>query len=225
MAHQSHTSEATCRCCGAVLPTIHTAQRIDQMPGNEHTKRALEVALTGGFSIALLGRGSNYPDALAFAQIARQHGLTAYCLAPCPCGNYGDGHRACTCTPAQITRMYARKNYQAALQAAIHVEIATSHEARAGKLRRGEPDERILERIAEVHKCPLPEPSQHDGASDRLMIAAIRQLDLSSSAISQAWQLAAVIAQLARCSTIGAAHLAEAVQYRGRRAVKHQSVG
>jgi hypothetical protein len=46
-------------------------------------KRALEVAITGGLSIAIIGVGASYPEALSLIQVARHHGLVAYCLLPC----------------------------------------------------------------------------------------------------------------------------------------------
>lgn len=209
---------AACRCCGAVLPSVPPAAiRFDQVIKNEHAKRALEVALTGGFSIALTGVGASYPEALALAQIARHNGLAAYCVAPCPCGNFGTGERACTCTPVQIARRRASKGYQRAVQAVIHTETVTPVEARLAPARyHGEPDERILERIAAAQR--RPRPAQHDAAADRLMTAAVRQLDLASDQIAQLWQIAAVIAQLAGSAQIGPAHLAEAIQYHGRQA-------
>jgi len=193
------------------------ATRFDQVLKNEHVKRALEVAITGSLSIAIIGVGASYPEALALTQVARQHGLVAYCLLPCLCGNFGDAIRSCTCSPVQIARMRSQKAYQRALQAVIHAETATPAEARRGTpVYRGEPDERILERITEAQRRLRPDPSQHDAAADRLMTAAIRQLDLTSVELAQVWQVAAVIAQLAGRDQIGAAHLAEAIQYRRR---------
>lgn len=214
----------TCRCCGVVLPQPALAIRFDQVVRNEHVKRAIEVALTGGFRIAITGAGASYPEALALAQIARRHGLTVFCLAPCPCGNFGDATRACTCTPLQIVRMRAQKRYQTALRADLHVEAAMPPEARLGVSRPGEPDERILERIAEAQQRTLPAIERRDSAAESLMRAAIRQLDLPSSDVARLWTIAAVIAQLAGRDVIGPAHLAEAVQYRRRHALHREPV-
>jgi predicted ATPase with chaperone activity len=206
-----------------VLPAAAQAiTRFDQVIKNEHAKRALEVAMTGGFSIVFLGVGASYPEALALTQVARHHGLIAYCLLPCLCGNFGDAYRSCTCTPVQIARMRNQKAYQRALQSTIHCETATSQEARRTASPSSEPDQRILERIGVARQ--RSQPTQHDAAADRLMTAAIRQLDLNSSDITQIWQVAAVIAQLAGRDQIGAAHLAEAVQYRRRQPLVPKTV-
>ena len=121
---------ATCRCCGAMLPSAPpAATRFDQVLKNEHVKRALEVAITGSLSIAIIGVGASYPEALALTQVARQHGLVAYCLLPCLCGNFGDAIRSCTCSPVQIARMRSQKAYQRALQAVIHACLLYTSDA------------------------------------------------------------------------------------------------
>jgi hypothetical protein len=55
-----------------------------------------------------------------------------------------------------------------------------------------------------------------DGAGHSLMKAAVRQLDLSAGAYQRILRIARTIADLARAEQIGAAHLAESVQYRAR---------
>jgi predicted ATPase with chaperone activity len=210
------TASVSCRCCGAVLPTLELAQRIDRVPGNEHAKRALEVALTGGFSITFTSVGASYCDALALAQLARQHGITAYCMRPCPCGNHGDSYRACVCRPAVITRYLARAQFRNALQADLHMQVVTRQDQRLGQRQRAEPDEQILARVSEAKQRQTVAIEVRDAATDRLMTAAIRQLDLSTAAVQRTFRIASVIAGMARSNTIGAAHLAEALQYRYR---------
>ena len=53
-----------------------------------------------------------------------------------------------------------------------------------------------------------------DGAAQSLVQAAVRQLSLSAASYHQVLRLARSIADLAGAEHIGAAHVAEAVQYR-----------
>jgi hypothetical protein len=77
-----------CACCGAILPA--PLSRLDAIPGQEHLRRAVTVALTGNHPITFLGSGGALADALAFGRIARHYGVTAYVTTPCMCGNAGD---------------------------------------------------------------------------------------------------------------------------------------
>ena len=56
-----------------------------------------------------------------------------------------------------------------------------------------------------------------DAAGQSLMKAAVRQLNLSARGYHRVLKLARSIADLASSDSIGAAHLAEAIQYRPRR--------
>ncbi|HEY6073711.1 MAG TPA: magnesium chelatase, partial [Anaerolineales bacterium] len=64
-------------------------------------------------------------------------------------------------------------------------------------------------RLAEIRQfCKLPDEGQ------RLMRAAMNQLNLSARAYHRILKLARTIADLAGCEEIGSVHLAEALQYR-----------
>jgi hypothetical protein len=81
-------------CCGAILPA--PLSRLDAIPGQEHLRRAITVALTGNHPITFLGSGAALADALAFGRISRHYGVTAYVTTPCICGNAGDPYLAST---------------------------------------------------------------------------------------------------------------------------------
>lgn len=66
-------------------------------------------------------------------------------------------------------------------------------------------------RVAEIRQyCKL------DGAGESLIRAAMGQMNLSARGYHRVLKLARTIADLAGCEQIGAAHLAEALQYRPR---------
>lgn len=202
-----------CACCGAALPAAEMV-RLDAIAGQEHAKRALEVALAGGHRITFVGVGAS-DDALALARFARRNGVTAFATAPCPCGYLGDVDRACGCTMEAIAAWRRRPAYAASLRVAMAVELARPS---ADVLRaffggrRGEPDEAILARVTEVRARPEPDLAL-DGAAGRLRDAAVRQLALGAQEVAQIVSVARTVARMTGADRIGPAHLAEALQY------------
>jgi predicted ATPase with chaperone activity len=192
--------------------------RLDAIPGQEHLRRAVTVVLTGSHSITFIGTGSNLPDALAYGRISRAYGLTAYATTPCRCGNNGDPFLACTCSPETIAAWRGRKEFRNALQSDIVVEpsIPSAEQRMAHRRgRRGVTDEAIIAQAAEARRRVRP-GEELDTASQRLLTAAIRQLQLSTEQIAHILAVAQSVAQLAGALAIAPAHLAEALQYRPR---------
>jgi hypothetical protein len=156
-----------CACCGAILPA--QLLRLDAIPGQEHLRRAVTVALTGNHPITFLGSGGALADALAFGRISRHYGVTAYVTTPCICGNAGGPYLACRCTPEAISAWQRRPAFQSALAADLVVEaVYTSAEQRMAhrRSRRGEADELVIARAMEARRRPRPS-AELDGASQR----------------------------------------------------------
>jgi predicted ATPase with chaperone activity len=205
-----------CPTCGALLPT--PISRLDQIPDQAHLRRAVTVALTGNHSITFIGVGASLPDALAYGRLCRGYGLTAYATTLCACGNAGNPYGACECTPEAIVAWRRRPAFQAALAADLVVEAAlVSVEQRMAhqRGRHGESDEALITQAAEARGRPRP-ADELDMVSERLLAAAIRQLQLSTEQISRVLAVAQSVAQLAGVGAIGPVHLAEALQYRSR---------
>jgi predicted ATPase with chaperone activity len=205
---------ASCPQCGALLPRM--LSRLDAIPAQEHLRRAVTVTLTGQHSITFIGTGSNLPDALAFGRISRAYGLTAYATIPCRCGNNGDPFLTCTCSPETIATWHSRTEFRNALQSDIVVEASiTSAEQRMAhrRGRRGVTDEEVIAQAAEARRRTRPS-DELDATSQRLLTAALRQLQLSTEQLTRVLSVAQSIAQLANAPAIAPAHLAEALQYR-----------
>src|SRR5262249_12532171 len=125
----AETLRQTCACCGAILPL--PLSRLDAIPGQEHLRRAVTVALTGNHSITFLGSGPACAGALAFGRCTRGYCVSAYSKTSSICGNAGDPCLACRCTPEALLAWQRRPALQAALAADLVVESAhTSAEQR-----------------------------------------------------------------------------------------------
>jgi predicted ATPase with chaperone activity len=207
---------ASCPQCGALLPRM--LSRLDAIPGQEHLRRAVTVALTGQHAITFIGTGSNLPDALAYGRISRAYGLTAFATIPCRCGNNGDPFLTCTCSPERINAWRGRPEFRTAMQSDIVVEpsIPSAEQRMAHRRgRRGVTDEEMITQAADARRRLRPS-DELDATSQRLLMAALRQLQLSTEQLARSLAVAQSIAQLANAPAIAPTHLAEALQYRPR---------
>jgi len=180
--------------------------------GQEHAKRALEVALAGNHSIRFTG--SYTSQAGSFAKLARELGLVARSTGPCPCGNYGHPVKECTCSTQTVGKFQAREKIKP-FDIEIEVWGDDEHKILAwlqGK--RGETNEAILTRVqgaSDFDDLTLGETSLS------LLRAAIRQLSMDFPTVARILAVARTIANLAHAEQIQTVHLAEAIQYRPRR--------
>jgi magnesium chelatase family protein len=151
---------------------------------------------------------------------------------PCPCGYYGEGDR-CTCTAGQragyLSKLSGPIMDRIDIQIWVH-PVETSALVRGGK---AEASAVIAERVLRAREiqrkrfagsgiftnaemsskqleafCPLDEPCKE------LLERLIDKLGLSARAYTRIIKIARTIADLAGCSDICPAHLAEAASYR-----------
>lgn len=153
------------------------------------------------------------------------------------CGWYGDPERTCTCTPAAVARYQRRVSGPLLDRVDIYVDVPRVQYEKLSGTTQSEPSAAIRSRViaarhrqrerfrrhprcltnADMGAAEVRELCLLDAASQRLMQAAMRQLQLSGRGYHRVQKLARTIADLADSETIGAAHLAEALQYRPRR--------
>jgi magnesium chelatase family protein len=156
-------------------------------------------------------------------------------MKSCPCGNFADPVRECTCSAIAIARYLKRISGPLLDGIDIHIEVPRVDYERLAERRLVENSETIRKRVqaarerqlerfrrtkltcnAEIGPQEVREFCLMDSASEKLLKAATQQLRLSARANCRVLRLARTIADLAGTETILANHIAEAIQYRLR---------
>ena len=160
-------------------------------------------------------------------------------MNPCPCGYYGDPVKECTCSPSMISRYQKRISGPLLDRIDIFVQVPRVEYEKLTEEVLGEGSEEVRSRVerarfiqqqrfqgtkltcnAEMTPVEVREFCQVEAEAQSLLRAAMKQLALSARAFHRILKLARTIADLAAAPTIGASHLAEAIQYRPRSLVQ-----
>jgi len=177
--------------------------------GNELAKRAVVVAAAGKHSLLFMGAknsGKTMLRAVAYALGLEE----VFEFLPCPCGEYSDPTRACSCTIAQMTRHLSKLP-----GADISVEVFRPRERDFHSLGSSLADmqRQLAEAVPFEHvSMILPEVCQH------LLRISAQEMSLDPVSRAAVLSVARTIATLDRKTEIGPAHLCEAINYRALRA-------
>ncbi len=157
-------------------------------------------------------------------------------MNPCPCGFAGDPTRECTCSPSAVARYQKRISGPLLDRIDIHVEVPRVEYEKLTDHRAGETSADVRARVlaarerqarrfagsprtttnAEMGPAEVRRYCDLEASAQPLMRAAAQRLQLSARAFHRVLKVARTIADLAGAETIGAPHLAEALQYRPR---------
>ncbi|MFT5644209.1 MAG: magnesium chelatase family protein [Janthinobacterium sp.] len=194
---------------------------LDELP--EFDKRVLEVLRepleSGHITISRAARQADFPA--RFQLIAAMN--------PCPCGFLGHASGKCLCTPDAVLRYQGRISGPLLDRIDMQIEVAAMAPAALGAPADGEPSSAIARRVAQACRSQLErqaksnqrlatsEIDQHcrlEKSGELLLQNAMNKLHWSARAYHRVLKVARTIADLAGASTIDAAHVAEAIQYR-----------
>lgn len=156
--------------------------KLDDIWGNEMAKRAVEIALKGHHSIKFIGGN----EAELFHDFCIENDLLAFCLTPCPCGNFGDKDKACSCDPLEL-----KKHKQGIEKIETALTIYTVRAKRLGKL-----------------------PYELDKDSKQFLEQAMKMLKIGQKNILEVLEVAKTISTLDDSKEVKVQHIAEALQYR-----------
>jgi magnesium chelatase family protein len=153
-------------------------------------------------------------------------------MNPCPCGHLGDTRRGCSCTPSRIEAYRARISGPLLDRMDLHADVpALSYAELAGPA--GERSAAVAARVqaarerqalrareggavanAALDPARLRATVRLEGAAAQLLATAVDRLGLTGRAHDRVLKVALTIADLAGAERVGAAHLAEALQFR-----------
>ena len=199
---------------------------LDELP--EFSRDSLEVLRQpledGQITVSRAAGSATYPS--RFQLVAAMN--------PCKCGYYGHPTRPCTCSPSAVRQYRSRVSGPLLDRIDLQVEVTPVAIGEISQVRPSEPSAAIRERVIRAREvqaerfrevpgvhtnammnarmlrefCPL------DQVARELLERAMVRLDLSARAYDRIVKVARTIADLEGTADIGAAHLAEAINYR-----------
>jgi magnesium chelatase family protein len=206
---------------GEISLAHHGVLFLDEFP--EFARSALEALRepleTGTITIARAARRCEFPA--RFQLIAAMN--------PCPCGYLGATHKACRCTPDQVTRYQSRLSGPLMDRIDLHVDVPAMPASELVQAPPGETTaairarclqarERALQRQGVANQAlqarAIDDHLRLDDAALKFLSLAATRLGWSARATHRALRVARTIADLAGAEAMQVEHLAEAMQYR-----------
>jgi magnesium chelatase family protein len=173
--------------------------------------------------------------------ISRAHSTLTYpaqfmlvaAMNPCPCGNYMDANKTCSCTPYHVQRYWSKLSGPLLDRIDLHIEVPRLKRDELSQQAEGESSKVVRERVAGARRIQqerfvgtgvfcnarmtprqTKECCRLESEAEALLKAAILHLRLSARAYDRILKVSRTIADLEGAENIQARHIAEATQYR-----------
>ncbi|MCU0868397.1 MAG: YifB family Mg chelatase-like AAA ATPase [Burkholderiales bacterium] len=206
---------------GEISLAMHGVLFLDELP--EMPRSALETLRepleSGRITISRAAHQCTFPA--EFQLVAAMN--------PCPCGHLGDVGGRCRCTPDQVARYRGRLSGPLLDRIDVQIDVMPLPDHALAAAADGEPSAAIRARVARARAVQIarqggpnarlaaPDVDRWcapDAAGAALLRTAAARLGWSARGHHRVLKLARSVADLAGAEQIGAAHVAEAIQYR-----------
>lgn len=154
-------------------------------------------------------------------------------MNPCPCGNFGDPTKQCSCSPQKIQNYLGKISGPLLDRIDLHVEVPAVKYQELSSKREGESSSSIRERViyarriqqkrfenthsfknADMTSQEIKKYCELDQSSQDLLKMAMTRLGLSARAYDRILKVSRTIADLCDSDNISTQHISEAIQYR-----------
>lgn len=155
-------------------------------------------------------------------------------MNPCPCGNFGDPTKECTCSQQQVQKYISKVSGPLLDRIDIHIEVPAVNFNELTSKKVSESSETVRQRVIKarevqnkrfvdfehIHKNAdmgtkeIKTHCQIEAASENLLKMAMMKLGLSARAYDRILKVSRTIADLDNSEKILIEHVSEAIQYR-----------
>jgi magnesium chelatase family protein len=192
-------------------------KKLQDIVGNEHAKRAIEVALSGAHDIVFIVMPDSPIELIeATKRLAFENDIKINCIGikPCPCGSFGDAKSECECSLKDI-KEHASKIHTLLRKTSIVIALTCPLPFETN--RNNETEDDIMARVKKAisrNKESYTKKFEIDSMAKELLSEAGKSLNLSAVSTIEIAVVARTICNMEYSNTVLPQHIVEAIQYK-----------